>query len=63
MKGETDRMAELYKTIDAQIALKERQAHYGNDRRQSDGGPPVGQDERRKGDRRSRARAKENPDK
>jgi hypothetical protein len=63
MKGETDRMAELYKTIDAQIALKEKQAHYGNDRRQRADALLPGMEDRRKGDRRSKARAKESPDK
>lgn len=53
-----DRMAELFATIDAQIATREKQVPYGSDRRQGNGRPPDGQIERRKGgDRRSRMKS------
>jgi hypothetical protein len=54
-----EKMEALFKTIDAQITLREEQARYGSDRRRSNGQPPAGQEDRRKGDRRSRAREKE----
>jgi hypothetical protein len=52
-------MEALFKQIDAQITLREEQARYGSDRRRARVPLPAGQEDRRKGDRRSRARDKE----
>jgi hypothetical protein len=54
-----EKMEALFKVIDAQISLREQQAKYGPDRRRAKVDLPAGQEDRRKGDRRSRARDKE----
>jgi hypothetical protein len=54
-----EKMEALFKQIDAQITLREEQARYGSDRRRARVPLPAGQEDRRKGDRRSRARDKE----
>jgi hypothetical protein len=54
-----EKMEALFKTIDAQITLREEQARYGSDRRRARVPLPAGQEDRRKGDRRLRTRDKE----
>lgn len=64
MKIDSDRMRELFKTIDAQIKEREAMHPYIGDRRRENGNLPAGQEDRRQGiDRRGRARATDPDDK